>query len=151
MKDETYNLRQASKKLGINYSSAKTIMRTYKEKGRIYKKLTRDRKKRSIRHFGNEIFQKIQPAAPLSQERNELEHDSSHPTFDLSVYSLIIKETFMARYTEKMRTYESVTQRLTLPVPDQFWLCRLTHGCTTAKLKGKAAGENVLSSTLENT
>lgn len=34
----------ASKRLHINYSSAKTIMNTYKKHGRIHKKLTRDRR-----------------------------------------------------------------------------------------------------------
>ena len=41
------SLKQASQELGINYSSAKTIMQTLKHKGRIYRKLTRDRMKKS--------------------------------------------------------------------------------------------------------
>ena len=38
------SLKRASKELHINYSSAKTIMQTLKYKGRIHKKLTRDRR-----------------------------------------------------------------------------------------------------------
>ena len=39
------SLKEASRRLDINYYSAKTVMQTYKNKGRIKKKLTRDRKR----------------------------------------------------------------------------------------------------------
>lgn len=145
-------MRQASKALGINYSSAKTIMRTYKEKGRIRKKLTRDRKKRAARSpLGNEVFQKSPSPQPISRDPTNSCTQTSLPTFDLSVYGDQIKNLFMKRYGEKVRSFEDVSRRLTLPVPENFWLCKLNHGHTTAKLKGKTVGDNFLSSTLENT
>ncbi len=42
------SLKSASKELGINYSSAKTIIKTYRTQGRIHKKLTRERCKPSM-------------------------------------------------------------------------------------------------------
>lgn len=44
--EDKISLKQASEKLSIKYSSAKTIIQTFKVHGRIMKKLTRDKKKR---------------------------------------------------------------------------------------------------------
>ncbi len=44
-------MREASRRLNINYYSAKTVMETYKKEGRIFKKTTRDHKKPRVPQF----------------------------------------------------------------------------------------------------
>lgn len=50
-KEDKLSLKVAAAQLGIKYSSAKTIMNTYRTKGRIIKKLTRDRGVKKERLF----------------------------------------------------------------------------------------------------
>ena len=47
------SLKEASRRLHINYYSAKTVMQTYKKKGRIKKKLTRNRKQKMTNPLEN--------------------------------------------------------------------------------------------------
>lgn len=109
---------KASNILGVNYSSAKTIMRTYKEKGRIYKKLTRDRGKgRKARgNLGTDNLA-LYINKTLGSRCNMLQ-----PIFDFSVYREPIATLFTVMCRKYLKMMEEMSNKITLPLPNNFYL-----------------------------
>ncbi|MDR3547106.1 MAG: hypothetical protein P4M11_02310 [Candidatus Pacebacteria bacterium] len=142
LNDRVCNLRQASKALGINYSSAKTIMRTYKEKGRIHKKLTRDRKRRLSLKVPTQSTpgssEAMRPATSITTRSTpsgsvDQAGEAQGPRFDFAPYPQMIEASFAIRYEAKLENFEKAAATLTLPIPHSFSICR-----TMTKLKDKA-------------
>lgn len=139
-------------------------MRTYKEKGRIRKKLTRDRKRRliagtqrgslwprSVPGQGNvgssDLMRRASTIARSTPSDSVDPEDCAQmPKFDFSDYLEPIRTGFTLRYEAKLSSFQQVASTLTLPVPEAFWLCRLGHGHTMAKLKGKSLRNHLPSS-----
>ena len=141
--------------LGINYSSAKTIMRTYKEKGRIFKKLTRDRKRCFTRqkwHLRGQGAGSNEPQQKMSQPtRNDTLDLAIDSKFDFGVYHEKIISSFMTRYTRRLKAFEKMSATLALPVPGNFWTLVQERGRTLCAFKSKCLSGSSRSSSKEYT
>lgn len=143
--EEKLTLKAASKKLKINYSSAKTIMQTLKHKGRILKKHTRDRKKRVFIEnpcshpsqkkikmplpsvfpceantcsgkLNNDITKKYWATSKNKQPQLNLT-DGLNAEFYCGQYTQQIISSFMERYNPMMEQIKQRVRTMTLPIP----------------------------------
>ena len=121
MKDEKKTIKEASKELSINYHSAKTIMRTYKTKGRIQKKITRDRQRRSqVEVIPKALFsiQKVSTdlsAVPSATPSEKTQLNSAYK-FSFKSYQQSISDEYDQHFNEKLIDLKEYLGR-TLPKP----------------------------------
>jgi len=109
---------KASSLLKINYSTAKTIMKTYKDKGRIHKKLTRDKIKKVRQIHGNVETGYLS----LIVNKPFMPHYFIfQPRFDFSVYRQPIENCFMAMCRRQAKMIEEFYKKMTLPMPKNFY------------------------------
>ena len=124
VEEEKKTLKEASKILSINYCSAKTVMQTYRKKGRIRKKLTRDRKEKlpKISHpkFLKKIFsiQKVIKQNKSIPEQIEQEKPlPGNSDFSFKCYQIAIASALNIHYETQMRNLQHIKNRA-LPIPD---------------------------------
>ena len=135
-------------------------MRTFKEKGRIHKKLTRDRKKHLITRIptgnllnnngmripGNigssELIMRASTCAKSQASPNDSagqENDYIRTTINFEVYVEPIMESFISRHHQKLTSFGEVTSKMALPIPEGFWNCRPRHSQNLSNIRGSAS------------
>jgi len=96
-------------------------MRTYKEKGRIHKKLTRDRKRTVSREKNKGSLMRNTQMVPTSRDPTNCTMDFNIPTFDFQPYTEMIRNLYMRRCQRKYEGYQEMSNHLTLPLPESLW------------------------------
>jgi len=144
VKEEKIGLKEASRKLNINYFSAKTIMQTFRKKGRIHKKLTRDRKKKFIsqitkcvsleKSIEKPIFL-IEKANLINTERSsgntasedgEKQEKEIKMKFDFGIYKKDIEYEFDKHLGPKLDMMKKQMER-SLPCPSNYNSIQTDH------------------------
>ena len=135
-------------------------MRTYKEKGRIHKKLTRDRKKNFITrtptgNFWNnngmclpgnvgssEFILRASTCAKSQATPSDSagqENDYIRTTINFKVYVEPIMESFMIRHQKKLTSFSEVSSKMTLPIPEGLWNCQPRHSQNLSNIRESAS------------
>jgi len=107
---------KASKILNINYSTAKTIIRTYKEKGAIYKSPKESRERSKKKNDNSRTNHKEFHCHKVT----DTPFYTLCPTFDFSAYKEPIADSFALMYTKKVKMIEELQKKITLPLPRNF-------------------------------
>ena len=143
VEEEQISMKEASKRLHINYYSAKTIMQTYRKKGRIHKKLTRDRARKFVSQItlplpneksmaSSEVLKpvfEVQKSSQSSTERSQIytaseESDQTtpnvRPKFFFGAYKRAIEDVYMNHIKARIDTMKKYVD-LTLPSPKSLY------------------------------
>ena len=107
---------KASNILGINYSSAKTIIRAYKESGKIYKNPKKSRVRSQKKNDNSRINHKRFHCHKVTDTPFYM----LSPTFDFSAYKEPIAHLFGLMHTRKVKMIEELQKKITLPLPKNF-------------------------------
>ena len=133
VKEDRMSLKEASERLNINYYSAKTVMLTYRKKGRINRKLTRDRRKKVIeqtptdispqgltdipkRIFNIEKIKLERSTALASNEGSDQLPSFLKPSFSFDGYTKNIEDEYKEHFRIKLKDIKHLEERM-LPVP----------------------------------